>query len=133
MTCQDIYDLALNLINENANHSDTSDLAARAPLLIWAICVELNDTNYWYCSQYSPANGLRAGDIPKITALTDKFPLHDRFASCVAYELGKLLMAEENVTLSNKLESMYVEQLLKIKSEIPAEISRIRDVYGGHV
>jgi len=129
MTCQEIYNLALNLTNENANSSDTADLAARAPTLIWGICVELNDLNYWYTSQFSPANGLRAETVPKITALSDKFPLHDRFATAAAYALGKLLMNEENVTLSNKLDTLYAEQVAKIRSEIPAVIERIKNIY----
>jgi len=129
MTCQEIYNLALNLTNENANSSDTADLAARAPTLLWGICVELNDLNYWYTSQFSPANGLRAETVPKITALSDKFPLHNRFATAAAYALGKLLMNEENVTLSNKLDTLYAEQVAKIRSEIPAVIERIKNIY----
>lgn len=129
MTCQEIYNLALNLTNENANSSDTADLAARAPTLLWGICVELNDLNYWYTSQFAPANGLRAETVPKITALSDKFPLHDRFATAAAYALGKLLTNEENVTLSNKLDTLYAEQVAKIRSEIPAVIERIKNIY----
>jgi len=38
-------------------------------------------------------------------------------------------MNEENVTLSNKLDTLYAEQVAKIRSEIPAVIERIKNIY----
>ena len=129
MKCQEIYDLALTLINENANDSDTQDLEARAPMLIWATCVELADLNFWYCSQFYGYAIERGTPIEKISSLDDEFPLHSRFVSVVAYALGKLLMNEENVTLSNKLDALYAQQIAQIRSETPVDIKPIINKY----
>lgn len=129
MKCQEIYDLALVMINENANNSDTQDLEARAPGLLWAVCLELADLNYWYSSQFYGYATERGTPIEKISSLEDEFPLHSRFTSAAAYALGRLLMNEENVTLSNKLDALYADQIAKIRLETPAEIRPIKNVY----
>lgn len=127
MKNRDIYELALNLLAEPANHLNTEDYLTRAPYLLGAFFYE----NGGLDDSYREAYGLEKR--PPIHAvcveLDDDFPFVERFAPIAAYYLASTLVIDEDEALGDRFFDIFSSSVSKLISEIPASLEDIINVY----
>lgn len=128
MTGQDIFDISINLMDEqnestgSTDTTDTKEYKLRTPRLLNSILPGL-------CLQTGVA-------FSKITSLTDDVPISDEVASGVApYYLAALLIQVEGGDAENMaaaLKQLGDNNLVIIRSRLEqAESESIEDLYGG--
>lgn len=127
MTCNNIYYLAVRLLGEEPDASDTEDLRRRSAALIGAICTSLAASD----GKYRAGSGLAVcewdgGEL----SLEDEFPLVSRYSTGAAYLLASALVLDENRGLSDELNVRGKYEISSINSEIPASLEKITEVYG---
>lgn len=128
MTGQDIFDIAINLMDEqnestgSTDTTDTKEYKLRAPRLLNSLL---------------PSLCLQTGvEFSKISALTDDVPISDAVASGVApYYLAALLIQVEGGDAENlgaALKQQGDSNLAVIRGRLAqAESEPIEDLYGG--
>lgn len=116
MTNNDIYVHAVALLGEDENSSGITDYRRRAPKLLSAIVSRL--------SAVSAAIGTDVGDID--CELDSAFPLDERLADACAYFLASLLILDESLELSKRLDELGERQ---VKQVCKADIGSVREVY----
>ena len=128
MVCKDIYNGALYTLGDGCI-SDTraKEYEERAPYLIAAFCCEASSLDV----HYRQALGLveQKEFTPVSIALSDEFPLSDRFFAPAVNYLASMLISDENGDLSDKLFSRCCDALATIHVELPMTASKIKNMY----
>ena len=128
MTCRELYEAALRLVCENADHGDVSDYEDRAGYILATAVTQCAPLDV----AYRKANGL-----PTSTPfagvwidLEEDFPLCDIFSPAVLHYLCAMLVLDENERLSDKLFELYADEMATIQSSFPAKNGKTLDHYG---
>jgi len=61
--------------------------------------------------------------------MDEDFPLDSRFASLAAHYLASMLVMDYNDSISEKLFDIFINDMSKVLSEIPAKKQKIINVY----
>lgn len=118
MTYNEIYLEALTYLGETSNSTGVTDYSDRAEYLLPGICAKL--------SKYSAALGDETfTPCSKITK-SDSFALDDRLAFPAAAMLASLLIAPEDIELSNELSDLAADMLRDI---MPCSVESVTEVY----
>lgn len=127
MKCSEIFKGALRLLHEKGAEDENEDYAERAPYILSAMFSEAARTD----KNYREANGLdeQGSFSPTYVELDEEFPLSSRFVSAATFYLASLLIIDENEELSDSFYEKYCDSMAAIVSEIPASISKTKNVY----
>ena len=128
MVCKDIFDGALHVLGEGCiNDAREREYEERAPYLIAAFCSEAASLD----KHYRCAHGLEEQkEFPCVSiALSDDFPLADKFFTPAVNYLASMLISDENGDLSDKLFARCCDALSSLYTELPATISSIKNRY----
>lgn len=130
MTCQTIYSLAMSLANPVDDSGDPVDCSAIALPVLNGFAAELCSLADLYCRQ----NGIMDGRFLfiEVGALTDPFPLPERFASAATFYLASMIAMGKagGTALSTALYERYRDAISSVRSELQAKIESILNVYG---
>jgi hypothetical protein len=130
MTYQSLINSAIAIVCENAVVSfGNEDYHARAPYLLAAFVTQYAKLD----AEYRRVNGLEKKVISTDAVVlnpNDEFPLCDVFAPAAIYHLASGLVIDENEEMSDKFFDRYINGILDIRKELPAEQSAIVDKYG---
>lgn len=138
-TVQQIFDMAIHLINEQDEHSgatritETEDYAQRTISILNSVIPSLSQ----YSSGYQPGITGR----PTATLLSpgkegnprfsQEIPLDDAISvSLLPYYLGAMLKIAEDTDMYDRLMSRYREAFVDLRSRIPACFEDIATPYG---
>ena len=131
MTCQKIYEEAMNILGENADSEENEDFEERASYLLASFCVEMTELNRALLpssedEEESSKEKLDCTYLP----LDAEFPLVNRLSAPACLYLASMLVIDENSVLSDRLYDRYCDSIATICSSIPASVDRITDRYG---
>ena len=132
MTCQKIYEEAMNILGESVENGDNEDLEERASYLLASFCVEMTELNRALlpASEEEDEGRMMATFDVTYLPLEAEFPLVDRLTAPACLYLASMLMIDEDPTLSDRLYDRYCDSVATICSSIPASVERITDRYG---
>ena len=127
VSCHDIYLSALALLAE-PDAAACEDFASQATYHMAAFCCE----NAALDRLYRKHNGLaEAASFNSVSiALTEAFPLSERFVPAAAAYIAAMLVMDENEQLSDKLYGRYCDMMATLCTSIPGASEAITDVYG---
>ena len=127
MTCRELYEAALRLVCENADHGDVSDYEDRAGYILATAVTQCAPLDV----AYRKANGL-----PTSTPfagvwidLEEDFPLCDIFSPAVLHYLCAMLVLDENESMSDTFFEKYTDAIAAIQASCPMAREAITDCY----
>ena len=131
MTCQKIYEEAMNILGENADSEENEDFEERASYLLASFCVEMSELNRALlpASEEDTEASEEKLDLSYLP-LDAEFPLVNRLSAPACLYLASMLVIDENSVLSDRLYDRYCDSIATICSSIPASVDRITDRYG---
>ena len=127
MTCRELYEAALRLVCENADHGDVSDYEDRAGyILATAVtqCAPL-DAAYRKANRLTPSTPFAGVWID----LAEDFPLCDVFSPAVLHYLCAMLVMDENESMSDTFFEKYTDTIAAIQASCPMVSEAITDHY----
>ena len=124
-TNNDIYLLALALIDESSTKGDTSDLEERAPFIIASFCSTCKTLDKKLRARDSLDEQPRFSSVK--LPLDSEFPLCDALSAPASAYLASMLVIDENPSLSESLYDKYCDAIATIGAE--CSCSAISDVY----
>lgn len=133
-TAQQVFDLAMNLADENNQSTgavdtpDVSDYKARTPALLNILRVEC----FPYSSNYRPRVPGSRPYCPPVANMSSVVQLDDGICQGILpYGLAAKLFLDDNPPFAAYCEEKYVELLTQYQSRSTASLEAIEDVYGG--
>lgn len=131
MTCQKIYEEAMNILGESTDDNDNEDFEERASYLLASFCVEMTELNRALLPSAEDVEEERLPDFDSTyLPLGAEFPLVSRLSAPACLYLASMLVIDENSALSDRLYDRYCDSIATICSSIPSSTERIADRYG---
>ena len=128
MLYQEIYDDAVQLVNEDSEQNDPTDYNRRAGYILATFSSLAAPVDVVYREIHAEAPLLTKSfsyvDLDRV------FPLSDVFIPAATYYLAAMLVLDENERLSDKLFELYADEMATIQSSFPAKNGKTLDRYG---
>ena len=129
MIYQEIYDGAVQLVNEDSEQNDPADYNRRAGYILATFSTIAAPLDVVYRKNHSLAPLLEKSF--SYVNFERNFPLSDVFIPAAIYYLAAMLVIDENEAMSDKLFDLYVNEMATIQAEKPIAVTeKTADRYG---
>ena len=127
MKIKDIYNLAVGIMSKNNIEANEEEYRERTPYLAAIFCCNTAKIDRDLRESHGLPNQNHFNEV--CLKMDEDFPLDSRFASLAAHYLASMLVMDYNDSISEKLFDIFINDMSKVLSEIPAKKQKIINVY----